>query len=84
MTGRRFPHAEAALRALVAAFVEDGLPIAGIVVCAAPIGSNETTVMTVLRDDVRVSAGLAPSEPIMALLEQAARGVKNHMQTKGS
>jgi hypothetical protein len=86
----KFPRSQEAMKTLLLALKEDGFVSAGFVVCAVPIAGTsevkETLVFTALLDGVTIDAGdeSAPSTAMMALLEQAARGIKRRMRETGS
>jgi len=86
----KYTHVQAAMKALMTAMADDGIIPAGLVICAVPVKgagiSDEIVVFTALRDDVKFDAGeeAAPAAPIMALYEQATRGIKRRMAESGS
>lgn len=87
----KFPRSQEAMKALIRALRDDGVPTAGLVVSAIPVKepdeeAKETLVFTAMRDDVSLdtSGEVAPSSSLLALLEQALRGIKRRMQETGS
>ena len=87
---KKYPNTLPVMGALMKALAADGVISAGLVICAVPVKgagiTEETVVFTSLRDDVRFDAGdgPAPTTQIMALYEQAARGIKRRMSESGS
>ena len=89
---KKFPNTLPVLKTLLAALAADGIMPAGLVLCAVPVRGEiavEPIVFTALRDDARFDMGegigLAPqSASVMALYEQATRGIRRRIEESGS